>query len=195
MAFRILYYETLDSTNNLALQFAKEGAVEATVIVAEHQSKGRGRFERKWTSPRGKGLLFSIILRPQVSASSASILTHLAAQSVADVLHADFDLPAKLKKPNDVLVGGKKIAGILTESSTLKGQIEHVVVGIGLNVNTGKGQLLKTATSIAIESGQKGDINTLLNRILTVFLDKYEDIVGVKKHVKKASKAGNFERV
>ena len=193
MAFRILYYDTLDSTNNLALAFAKEGAEEGTVIVADYQTKGRGRFNRKWISPRGKGLLFSMILRPPLSASSVPILTHLAAKSVAEVLEEDFNLPAKLKKPNDVLVNGRKIAGILTESSTVKSQIEHVVLGIGLNVNAARPRLLKTATSIAIEAGQKADKNAILDRILATFWVKYEDAAGLKKRAKWASKTRQFE--
>lgn len=195
MDFRILYYETVESTNDLALAFARDGAEEGTVIAAEFQTQGRGRFKRKWISPRRKGLLFSVILRPLLPASSASILTHLAAQSVAETLQKDFNLPAKLKKPNDVLVGGKKIAGILTESSTTQRQVEYVVVGIGLNVNTGRSQLLRSATSIAIETGQKADKNAILDRILALFLAKYEEVVGIKKYTKKHSKTRRFEHV
>lgn len=192
MAFRIVYYETLDSTNNLALTFAKEGAREGTVIVAEYQTKGRGRFNRKWVSPRGKGLLFSVILRPSLSASSASILTHLAAQSVAEVLETDFNLPAKLKKPNDVLVNGKKIAGILAESSTIQKRIEYVVVGIGLNVSVGRDHF-KGATSISLETGQRADKNQILDRILSVFWAKYREADGTKKRSKSASETRQFE--
>src|SRR3989338_3252756 len=192
MPFRILYYETLDSTNNLAMTFAKEGAEEGTVVVAEYQTKGRGRFNRKWVSPRGKGLLFSVILRPSFPASSASILTHLAAQSVAEVLKMDFNLPAKLKKPNDVLVNGKKIAGILTESSTIRRRIEYVVVGIGLNVSTGRNHF-KGATSVSLETGQKADKNQILDRILAVFWAKYQGVGNIKKHSKSTSKLRQFE--
>ncbi len=192
MAFRILHYDTLDSTNNLALAFAKERAEEGTVIVAEYQTKGRGRFHCSWVSPRGKGLLFSIILRPSLPASSVSILTHLAAKSVAEVLEEDFDLPAKLKKPNDVLVNGKKIAGILTESSSVQKRIDHVIVGIGLNVISGQSSF-KGSTSIALETNQKPDKGKILGRILSVFWAKYQDIDGVKKHPKSASKTRQFE--
>jgi BirA family biotin operon repressor/biotin-[acetyl-CoA-carboxylase] ligase len=173
MAFRILYYDTVDSANNLALSFAKEGAREGTVVVAEYQTKGRGRFHRKWSSPRGKGLLFSVILRPSLSASSVPILTHLAAKAVAEVLNTNFELSARLKKPNDVLVGGRKIAGILTESSGTRSEIDYVVVGIGLNVNTESRYLIKGATSIYRETGRYADKSQILNRILSIFWSEY----------------------
>lgn len=174
MNFRILHYDTLDSTNDLAISFAKEGAEEGTVVSAEFQKKGRGRFKRTWLSPRGKGLLFSIILRPKLKTSEAPILTHLAAQAVLETLIAHFNLPAKLKKPNDVLVGRKKICGILTESSTVKQKLDYVVVGIGLNVNHMKKDLPNSATSIFMETKKKVEKEPLLLDILDRFRAKYE---------------------
>lgn len=173
MRFRILHYRTLDSTNDLALEFAREGAREGTVVYAEYQKRGRGRFKRRWLSPRGTGLLFSIILRPKMKMSSASIITHWAAQSVAEVLRKRFNLPAQLKRPNDILVGGKKIAGILTESSGTGQKLEHVVVGIGVNVNTTRAKLLKSATSINLEFGKKVVNDEVLLDILSAFRAKY----------------------
>ena len=181
MAFRILYYETVESTNDLALQFAKEGAAEGTVIAADFQTKGRGRQKREWISPRGKGLLFSVILRPALSASSAPILTHLAGEAVAEALKKEAGLACTLKKPNDVLVGGKKIAGILTESSGTGDRIDYVVIGIGLNVTTEKRHLLKTATSIWVEIGKKVAKEALLTQILSLFWAKYGKISSTQK--------------
>ncbi|MBI1977754.1 MAG: biotin--[acetyl-CoA-carboxylase] ligase [Candidatus Omnitrophica bacterium] len=181
MNFRILHYKTLDSTNDLALEFAREGASEGTVIVTEYQKHGRGRFRRKWFSPRGKGLLFSIILRPNLEASSVSILTHLAAKSVQKVLKEVFHLPAKLKRPNDLLVNGKKICGILTEASGQGRAIKYVVVGIGLNVSAGKKDLLRMATSILAETGKRVEQKELLERILFHFAVEYRSLVGSSK--------------
>ncbi len=177
MNFRILHYDTLDSTNNLAISFARDSASEGTVITADFQTKGRGRFERTWLSPKGKGLLFSIILRPKLKVSEAPILTHLAAQSVLEVLASNFDLPSKLKKPNDVLVQDKKICGILTESSAVKQKLDYVVVGVGLNVNSATKDLLKTATSIFIETKKKVDQEPLLLDILERFREKYRHTI------------------
>lgn len=176
MNFRILHYRTLDSTNNLALRLAREGAAEGVVVVSDFQTRGRGRFKRRWFSPRGKGLLFSIILRPRLKTSSASILTHVAAQAVRDTLNHRFDLPGKLKRPNDVLVNGKKIAGILTESSGNHRGLDYVVVGIGLNVNTGRRGLVRNATSLAVETGACSELRDILLELLAAFRIKYEAV-------------------
>ena len=176
MRFRILHYDTLDSTNHLARSFAEEGAGEGTVITAEYQTRGRGRFKKRWVSPRGSGLLFSIILRPKLKTSSASILTHVAAKSVAEALQECFKISPKLKKPNDVLVHGKKIAGILTESSGAGQKLEYVIVGIGLNVNTQASKLPRGATSVACEIGKRTEKDEVLEKILSIFEKKYAEI-------------------
>ena len=195
MRFRTLHYKTLDSTNNLAIHFAREGASEGTVIVSEYQTHGRGRFNRRWSSPRGKNLLFSILLRPNLKSSSASILTHVAAQSVADVLKQKFNLPVKLKRPNDVLVGGKKIAGILTESSAYYHRVVYVAVGIGLNVNTSCKELPRTATSIYAETNQKAEKTKILDEILEVFKMKYQRLNGKVVAPRKHEKRDCFQHV
>ena len=173
---RILYYDTLDSTNNLALELAKNGASEWTVVVTDYQTKGRGRFKRKWLCPRGRGLLFSLILRPSLKASSVSILTHLAAEAVRKTLEERFGLDAKLKRPNDVLVKGRKISGILTESSAYRERLEHVVVGIGLNVNHTPRELVKNATSIYAETKNETNPKEILGPILRHFQASYEKL-------------------
>ena len=173
MNFRILYYNTLDSTNNLARALAEEGASEGTVVVAEYQTRGRGRFKRHWTARRGENLLFSILLRPKLNTSSASIITHLAARSVQEVLKKRFNLPTKLKRPNDVLIGSKKVSGILTESITQASRVEYMIVGIGLNVNSARAGIPRTATSIRIETSGKADRNQILNELLAYFAERY----------------------
>ena len=178
MNFRILHYNTLDSTNTLAIKLAREGASEGAVVVSDYQTHGRGRFKRRWISPRGTGLLFSIILRPDLKPASAAILTHLAAQSVAEVLKEKFKLEAKLKKPNDVLIGGKKIAGILTEASGNQHDLDYVVVGIGLNVNGRRKGMMRSATSVYLEVQKRVDKEVILTKILSIFQDKYEHLDG-----------------
>lgn len=174
MNFRILHYETVDSTNNLARELAAEGAREGTVVLADYQTRGRGRFKRRWVSSRGKNLLCSIILRPHFLASSASIVTHLAAKAVQDVLVNHFKLHAKLKRPNDVLVGEKKIAGILTEASGSGHRLDHLIVGVGLNVNGTKKQIPSRATSILIETSRLADLNEVMNYLLIAFRERYK---------------------
>jgi BirA family biotin operon repressor/biotin-[acetyl-CoA-carboxylase] ligase len=161
----------------LALEFARKGAQEGTVVAAAYQTHGRGRFERRWLSPREKGLLFSVVLRPRMPASVVSILTHLSAVSVRETLVTRFRLSAKLKRPNDILVNGRKIAGILTEASGNKGGMDYAVVGIGLNVNSRSKELPPMATSIYQETGKKADLKMLLTDILSCFQGKYEDYI------------------
>ena len=193
MRFRILHYTTVDSTNNLALSFAREGVQEGTVVVAEYQTHGRGRFKRRWTSPRGENLLFSIVLRPKFESSRAPMLTHLAAQSVAEVLKREFQLPLKLKRPNDVVVGGRKIAGILTESRPYYQCLEYVVVGIGLNVNSRRRKLVKKATSIYDETSKKAEKQRLLLQMLEAFRIKYELLNSKASYTKKAENKEIFQ--
>jgi len=134
-------------------------------------------------------------LRPNLKSSSASILTYLAAQSVADVLKQKFNLLAKLKRPNDVLIGNKKIAGILTESSAYHHRLEYVVVGIGLNVSTRRKELLKTATSIYLETKRRVEKGEVLVAILEAFKAKYEHWNGKAFSMESAKKAEAFEHV
>lgn len=142
--------------------------------MAEYQKKGRGRFERTWLSARGKGLLFSLILKPKLKTSEAPILTHWAAEAVQQSLISNFGLKAKLKKPNDVLIDGKKICGILTESSATKQKLDYVVLGIGVNVNSTQKELLETATSILVETKKKVQKDALMLDILERFRTQYE---------------------
>ncbi len=174
MQFRVLQYKSVDSTNNLAREFAEGGAAEGTIVSADYQTSGRGRFDRKWQSPKAAGLLFSVILRPKVKASEASMLTHLAAKSVAKTLKDVCGLSPALKKPNDVLVAKKKIAGILTESCGKGRNIDFVILGIGININTTKAKMLKTATSARAETGKRYERGEVLDSFLTEFESNYE---------------------
>lgn len=174
MPFRILHYETLDSTNNLAKELAELGAEEGTVIFSDYQRKGRGRFKRRWKSPRGKDLLFSIIVRPQHSrANQVASFTHAAGCAVKEVLEHEFGLKAKLKNPNDVLVDGKKICGILVEGSTNSQTVNYLVAGIGLNVNSRNRDLPPHGVSVAMLLGSEQDRSGLLEQVLASFWTHY----------------------
>lgn len=168
MKFRIQHYRQLSSTNTLALQYAARGAAEGLVIVADYQTSGRGQFERRWISPPAKNLLFSVLLRPPVSPHKAPWLTQIACRSIADVLRKRFKVNPTYKRPNDILVRGKKICGILVEaSSSSRSKLENAVVGIGLNVNANPDQLVPGATSLKCErDGKSSSRNALLMAIL-----------------------------
>jgi BirA family transcriptional regulator, biotin operon repressor / biotin---[acetyl-CoA-carboxylase] ligase len=133
---RIDYFPVIDSTNVRARMIADRGAPEGTVVVAEAQLKGKGRRGRSWFSPAAEGIYVSVILRPRVPPPEAPQLVLMAAVAAAEALLAQTALPVSVKWPNDILVGGKKVAGILTEMRLAGDRIDHVVIGMGVNVNT-----------------------------------------------------------
>jgi hypothetical protein len=129
------YFFELDSTNRYARSLAEHGAVEGEVVIAEQQTRGRGRLGRPWISPPYLNLYFSVVLRPTLPAEHAPQITLAAAVAVADAVDAFSPIPAAIKWPNDILVDGKKLAGILIEGSTRPDRLEYLVLGIGINVN------------------------------------------------------------
>jgi BirA family biotin operon repressor/biotin-[acetyl-CoA-carboxylase] ligase len=131
----VLVFERLDSTNSKAKQIALQGAVEGTVVVAETQTEGRGRLGRRWISPHGAGLYFSIVLRPRTAPTRLPLLTLTAGVAVAAALGSMGVRPG-LKWPNDILLADKKVGGILTEGVFNRQKHEAIILGIGLNVNT-----------------------------------------------------------
>ncbi len=130
------YFMEIDTTNTRAKDLAAEGAPEGTLVIAEKQTKGRGRKGRSWFSPLGHGIYTSFILRPAMPPSGAPRITLMTAVAIAEALLSLMQLEVRIKWPNDILVNGKKLAGILTEISTEMDAINYIVVGIGLNVNT-----------------------------------------------------------
>ncbi|MCA1797446.1 MAG: biotin--[acetyl-CoA-carboxylase] ligase [Desulfuromonadaceae bacterium] len=151
----------IDSTNLRAQVLAEQGAPEGSVVVADSQSAGRGRMGRPWGSPAGVNVYTSIILRPTLALSEATQLTFLAAVAVARALEKSCDVRVNVKWPNDILLNGKKIAGLLNELSAETEGIHHVILGIGVNLNMEQNQfppdLRYPATSILLESGQRVD--------------------------------------
>ena len=131
----LLYFDEVDSTNNVIKREAENGAPHGTLAVADYQSGGKGRRGRVWKSPHGVGIWMSILLRPELTPSSAPMMTLPAAMAVAEGIRAACGLDTKIKWPNDVVVNGKKVCGILTEAFSCGGGTA-VVVGIGINVNT-----------------------------------------------------------
>jgi BirA family biotin operon repressor/biotin-[acetyl-CoA-carboxylase] ligase len=149
---KIYSYAAVDSTNNIVLQMAERAQAEGAVVFAESQRHGRGRLGRDWYSPKGKGLYFSFLLRPQILPSEAPLLTILSSVSVTKVIRKMSGLPALIKWPNDILINGHKVCGILTEMSAKAERVRFLVVGIGINVLSEKEDLPKGATSLKEES-------------------------------------------
>jgi len=162
----IKYYESLESTMDTAFAFGLKGASEGTVICAETQKKGKGRMGRKWESPKGKGLYFSVILRPEMRAVEIAKLTLFSAVAVCEALRNVSGLDIAIKWPNDLLMGNQKIAGILTELSAEIDQVHFVVIGVGINVNTSLKRLPDVATSLMAESSRRFSRIEILQEIL-----------------------------
>jgi len=151
---RIYSYESTGSTNDIAQRLAESGSPEGTAVFSEGQSKGRGRLGREWSSPKGKGIYLSLILRPKISPTHASKITLMSAIAVATAIRKITDLTALIKWPNDIMVNGHKVCGILTEMSAEINTVKYVVLGIGINVNTEKEHLPKGASSLKSELGE-----------------------------------------
>ncbi len=168
--FKFCYFDVISSTNDEAREFAKEGKTNL-VIVAEKQEKGRGRFGRKWSSQAG-GLYMTIVLK-DMDLDKIKYLTFIAAVSVARAIRRIANLDAKVKWPNDILIGHKKACGILTE--TISEKENYALVGIGLNVNRKKfpKSIMRNSTSLAIESDKTYDIKKISKLIVKEFNNLY----------------------
>lgn len=157
------------STNTLAMEAASQGAPEGTVIIAETQTGGKGRLGRTWISPKGN-LYFSVILRPQIPTHKAPLITLVGAVAVASAIRKHCSVQAAIKWPNDILISGKKVAGLLTEMSAEPDRIRHIALGIGVDVNMELQELPPDVrmhtTTLANETGAKIDRKLLLHQIL-----------------------------
>lgn len=173
----IIRFPETDSTNSRAKELAVRGAPEGTIILAGKQTGGRGRRGRSWFSPEGIGLYISLILRPRVAPAEAPKITLMTAVAVCDVLVPYLRSPPRVKWPNDILAGGGKIAGILTEISTEPDTVDYIVVGIGLNVNIAARRFPKEiryrATSLLLETGKTHSITAILRSLLETFERTY----------------------
>ncbi|MGH9378376.1 MAG: biotin--[acetyl-CoA-carboxylase] ligase [Terriglobia bacterium] len=156
MGRKIIHYFVAGSTNTLALRFASDGAPHGTVVVAEEQLAGRGRFGRSWYSEKSAGIYVSVILRPPLAPSAAPILTLMAGLAIHQAVAELTGLAPDIRWPNDLLLGGKKMGGILTEMNAELDRVHAVVVGIGLNVNHQDmpAGIRPVAISLRMESGK-----------------------------------------
>lgn len=173
---KIFAFGQLSSTNDFAKRVAQEGQEEGTLVITDEQTKGRGRLGRSWESPRGKGLWFSIILKPNISIEKAGLVSLLAGISLAQAVEKITTLKLVLKWPNDLLIRSKKFCGVLIESEIKNNRdISFLILGIGVNVHQSESDFSNTirpyATSINIESEQLVDRLDLLVEILGI-LDK-----------------------
>ena len=169
-------YTELSSTNTEAKRLAEEGASHGTVVVAEAQTAGRGRRGRQWISPAGKGLWFSMILRPDIQPKNASVLTLVAALAVNKAIFYLTEQKSQIKWPNDIVMEQKKVCGILAELYLKEQHIDYIILGIGINVDKQEfsEELKTTATSLENICGKKISKEQLLSEVLQDFADYYK---------------------
>ena len=185
----IFYFPVLDSTNTKAKQLAEEGYPSGTLVVAEQQDAGRGRRGREWASPRGVGIFMTLMLKPDILPNNASMLTLVAALAVAAAIRKCTGRPAGIKWPNDIVMNGKKVCGILTEMSAQIDYVNHVVVGIGINVHNESfpEDIAQIATSLYLETGARYQRAELIEEIWEQFERYYavflqtQDLSGLVK--------------
>ena len=165
----MFFFDEIDSTNTFAKRLAIEGKPEGTLVLAEYQSNGRGRIERTWISSKKKNLLFTFILRPQFSGDTIGLLQLMFAVAMCETLRT-FDIFATTKWPNDILLNGKKICGMLLESSFGGENVEYILVGIGLNIQQENfpGEIQSVASSLLIETKQHFDRWEILKTFLSI---------------------------
>ena len=173
----IQVFQETSSTNDVVERLARDGVGQGAVVFAETQTKGRGRLGRKWVSPAGKGLWFSVLLRPELRPQNATQLTIIAATALARALRS-YELRPAIKWPNDVLCGGRKLAGVLTELAAEIDRIRYVILGIGVNVNSTASdfppEVRGMATSLRIETGRPARRAELAATILRELDNDYE---------------------
>ena len=186
MGHNIHFYEEVESTNDTAKKFVDD-AVEGTVIIAEHQTAGRTRKRAEWISPKG-GIYMTIILRPEVTLLEASKLTIVTGVAIAKTLYDKFNINVGIKWPNDLLIGSKKISGILTEAVTDKDRLKAVLVGIGVDVNIKDEdipeEIQKIVTSVKKETQIEFNRAAIMKEFFAIFEELYDDF-----------KKGNFKEI
>jgi BirA family biotin operon repressor/biotin-[acetyl-CoA-carboxylase] ligase len=182
---KIICLSEVNSTNTYASKLAVDGEPEGTVVVAEHQTAGRGRLGRKWVSPAGVNIYASIILRPKVPPRDAPLLTFVAAVALAHTVRGLYKLDAGIKWPNDLLINGRKAAGILTEMSAEPELVRHIILGVGMDVNMPRDafpeEIKDLSTSVMLEVGKRLNRAELLRRFLEELEKSYLMMVDGKR--------------
>lgn len=182
-------FDEIDSTNTKAKELAEQGYPSGTLVVADRQIAGRGRRGRSWDSPAGIGIFMTLLLKPDINPNNASMLTLVTALATAQAISDVTGAEAKIKWPNDIVINGKKVCGILTEMSAQFDYINHIVIGIGINVHNESfpEEIRETAGSLLLESGKRIHRADLIARFLERFEAGYaiflqtEDLEGLMK--------------
>jgi BirA family biotin operon repressor/biotin-[acetyl-CoA-carboxylase] ligase len=175
---KLFSYDSIDSTNTCAKTFANKGAEEGTVVIADQQIAGRGRFGRTWLADAGSSLLFSVIVRPTFSTNKVGLLPFFTAAGIANAVETVTGIQCECKWPNDILLNGKKCCGILMESTSQQNKLDYAIIGIGLNVNQKIffGDLEGKATSLSSECGIEFDRKNVFYQIMSSLEAYYAEV-------------------
>ena len=178
VAKEVLYFDTIDSTNTKAQELAEKGYPSGTLVVADKQESGKGRRGRSWVSPSGTGIFMTLMIKPDINPNNASMLTLVAALAVAKAITSVTGEEALIKWPNDIVVNGKKVCGILTEMNAQFDYINHIVVGIGINVHNESfpEEISQMASSLMIEAGGKRFHRAQIIAETMSYFEQYYDI-------------------
>ena len=181
----VLRFDSVSSTNDVAKELAASGAIEGVCVIAREQTAGRGRQGRSWSSPPGEGLYLSLILRPNVAIAASAIITLAAAGAVAETLRLDFQTAADIKWPNDVLVRGRKICGVLVEAAIESDRLQYAVMGIGVNIAQRyfPEQIGAGATSLLLETGREIPPEDFAESLLPRLEPWYAEAISRPHHV------------
>ncbi|MEZ4520997.1 MAG: biotin--[acetyl-CoA-carboxylase] ligase [Thermomicrobiales bacterium] len=173
--WHVEWYDEIDSTMSRAAEMAAAGAPARSVVVADYQSAGRGTHGRSWVAPPGTCLMFSVILQQRIELEDLPELPRRIAQALSRALQGQTGLPISVKDPNDLLIGGKKLAGVLCQSHIRSERVEWIICGIGLNTNLSESEItVPGSTSLRIESGGTVDHRAILEELLGAF-DRLQD--------------------
>lgn len=178
VAKEVLYFDTIDSTNTKAQELAEKGYPSGTLVVADKQESGKGRRGRSWVSPSGTGIFMTLMIKPDINPNNASMLTLVAALAVAKAITSVTGEEALIKWPNDIVINGKKVCGILTEMNAQFDYINHIVVGIGINVHNESfpEEISQMASSLMIEAGGKRFHRAQIIAETMSYFEQYYDI-------------------
>ena len=200
---RVYYFEEIDSTQNFAEQIALDEKENGTIVIAEKQTAGKGRLDRKWTSPKG-GIWFSLIIHPKFDVSTSTLVPIAGAVALAKAIKNTLNIDVSVKWPNDITLNGKKVAGMLVDASFQANNIDYLILGIGINFDIDakkiEKRLSKSANFYGVNSLRKKDDSTPPKILLREFLVQFEKILMqlnkgekakiVKEWTKKADKIG-----
>ena len=187
-----IFLDTVNSTNTYCKEIGESGFNKDTIVISDTQSNGKGTKGRSWISPKGKGLWFSMLLKPSIKLNDINFLTILTSTALHNTF-LNFGINTKIKWPNDIYLNTKKLCGILTESKIYNNKVEYVVIGIGINLNLElndfNDELQNKATSLFITIGKYFKREEILNKFLENFYEQYNELLkGYKNNILKIYK-------